>query len=128
MSASYSAFWETVTSLSEKDIESIRRHVLEHRSSVAIIRTEHAPTELDQLLTTIAEACGLSQSKKTWSPTSDFGFAELNSNDRILVVLWVGGPRTELVSVSELEPDSIPDMEVEVFQKNYLSSSIRDGL
>jgi len=116
------------TTLGEHDIASIREHVRDHRLSVAIIRTERAPTELDPLLRSIAGACGLEVSRKTWSPASDFGFAELNSNHKILVVLWVGGPRTELISISEGEPAHILEMEDEVFQRNYLSSSIRDGL
>lgn len=114
--------------LSKRDIGSIKEHTRRHRVSVAIIRTEHAPTGLDPLLESIAKACGLELSRKTWSPASDFGFAELNSNERILLVLWVGGPRTELVSVSKGESAQISEMENEMFQSNYLSSSIRDGL
>lgn len=92
------------------------------------MRTEHAPTELETLLKMLAEACEMRLSRKTWTPSSDFGFAELNSDDKILVVLWVGGPRTELVSVSEGDPAQIAHMEKEIFMTNYLSSSIRDGL
>ncbi|MEM2891126.1 MAG: hypothetical protein QXJ32_01270 [Thermoplasmata archaeon] len=114
--------------LSSRDVEAIRDHVQQHRVSVAIVRTEHAPTELETLLKTLAEACEMRLSRKTWTPSSDFGFAELNSDEKILVVLWVGGPRTELVSVSEGDMAQIAHMENEIFMTNYLSSSIRDGL
>ena len=114
--------------LTKKEMEAIKEHVAKYAMTMAIIRTEHAPTELDPLLKALARACGLQISKRSWSPSSDFGFAELNSDARILVLLWVGGKRTELVSVSETDPATVLDMEQEVFSTNFLSSSIRDGL
>ena len=114
--------------LAKKDIDAIKKHVKQHAMTMVIIRTEHAPTELDSFLGTLARACGLAVSRRSWSPSSDFGFAELNSDTRILVLLWVGGKRTELVSISEADPATILDMEQEVFSTNFLSSSIRDGL
>ena len=114
--------------LARKEIEVIKDHVEKYAMTMAIIRTEHAPTELDPLLRSLARACGLKVSRRSWSPASDFGFAELNSDKRILVLLWVGGKRTELVSVSETDPATVLDMEQEVFSTNFLSSSIRDGL
>jgi hypothetical protein len=114
--------------LTRKEIDAIKGHVEKYAMTMAIIRTERAPTELDPLLRTLARACGLTVSRRSWSPSSDFGFAELNSDKRILVLLWVGGKRTELVSLSETDPATVLDMEQEVYSTNFLSSSIRDGL
>jgi hypothetical protein len=114
--------------LAKKDIDAVREHVEAHQMTLAIIRTEHAPTELDALLETLARACDLDLTRRSWSPVSDFGFAEFNSDSRILVLLWVGGRKTELISISETDMATLLDMEQEVFSTNYLSSSIRDGL
>ena len=114
--------------LTKKEIDAIKAHLRDNPMVMAIIRTEHAPTELDPLLDALARACKLELSKRSWSPASDFGFAELNSDTRILVLLWVGGKKTELMSVSETDPATVLDMEQEVFSTNFLSSSIRDGL
>jgi hypothetical protein len=114
--------------LAKREIEAVRKHVEKHQMTLAIIRTEHAPTELDSLLETLARACDLELTRRSWSPASDFGFAEFNSNSRILVLLWIGGKKTELISVSETDMATLLDMEQEVFSTNYLSSSIRDGL
>jgi len=46
----------------------------------------------------------------------------------MLVVLWVGGSRTELVAVSEIDRTTLLDMEQEVFSSNIHSTSIKDGL
>jgi hypothetical protein len=116
------------TLLTKKEVDVIKEHVKDNPMTMAIIRTEHAPTELDPLLKALARACKLELSKRSWSPASDFGFAELNSDTKILVLLWVGGKKTELMSVSETDPATVLDMEQEVFSTNFLSSSIRDGL
>jgi len=115
-------------SLSKNEIDTVKVHVNAHPMTLALIRTEHAPTELGRLLAELARACGVKLLRSSWTPSSDFGFAELNSNTRILVVLWVGGDRTELVSVSEIDEDRLLDMENEVFASNFQSSSIKDGL
>jgi hypothetical protein len=114
--------------LSKKEVDVIKEHVGAYAMTLAVIRTERAPTELDSLLKALARACKLELARRSWSPSSDFGFAEFNSNNRILVLLWVGGKKTELVSVSETDPGTVLDMEQEVFSTNFLSSSIRDGL
>ena len=114
--------------MTKEEIDAIRKHVEENPMSLAIIRTEHAPTELDSLLDSLARACDMQLSRRSWSPVSDFGFAEFNSNEKILVLLWVGGKRTELMSISETDMATVLEMEQEVFSTNYLSSSIRDGL
>lgn len=118
----------TKKSLSKSEVDSVKTYVKSHPMTLALIRTEHAPTELDHVLSALAKACSLSLMRRSWTPSSDFGFAELNSNDRILVVLWVGGDRTELVSVSEIDRERLLDMEDEVFSSNYMSTSIKDGL
>jgi len=115
-------------SLSKTEIDTVKVHVKANPMTLALIRTEHAPTELDHLLAELARACGVKLLRSSWTPSSDFGFAELNSNTRILVVLWVGGDRTELVSVSEIDEDRLLDMENEVFSSNFQSTSIKDGL
>ena len=115
-------------SLAKDEVDAVKAHVKAHRMTLALIRTEHAPTELDLLISKLATACKVSLTRSSWTPSSDFGFAELNSNSKILVVLWVGGDRTELVSVSEIDEQRLLDMENEVFQANFLSTSIRDGL
>jgi len=116
------------TSLSKQEIEAIKKHVKENAITLAVIRTERAPTELDSLLKLLARACKLELTRRSSSPASDFGFAELNSNKKILVLLWVGGKKTELLSVGETDPATILDMEQEVFSTNFVSSSVRDGL
>ena len=115
-------------SLTKKEIDEIKVHVKSHSMTMALIRTEHAPAELDSLMKALARACKMTLLRSASTPSSDFGFAELNSTSRILVVLWVGGDRTELVSVSETDEERLLDMENEVFSSNFLSTSIRDGL
>jgi len=118
----------TRVTLSKAEIERIKKHVRLHDKTLAIIRTEHAPTELSPLLKSVGRACGLSLSRKAWSPQSDFGFAELNSNSRILVVLWVGGDCTELIGLDETDEVFIRDLEDSVYDSNFQSSLVKDGL
>ena len=114
--------------LSKKEIDSVKAHVNDHPMTLALIRTEHAPSELDFLFKGLEKACGVELVRRSWSPSSDFGFAELNSNSKMLVVLWVGGNKTELVAVSEIDRATLLDMEQEVFSSNIHSTSIKDGL
>ena len=115
-------------SLSKTEVDSVKAHVKAHPMTLALMRTEHAPPELADLLAGLAKACGVKLVRSSWTPSSDFGFAELNSNTRILVVLWVGGDCTELISVSEIDQERLLDMENEVFASNIHSTSIKDGL
>jgi hypothetical protein len=115
-------------SLRKEDIESIASHVREKRITLAVIRTEHAPTELGTLFGPLGSASGLSLMRNIWSPNSDFGFAEFYSNGKMLVLLYIGGPNTELVSVSETDEVFVADLEETVCSSNIQSSSIRDGL
>lgn len=115
-------------SLSKRETDEIKAHVDAHPMTLALIRTERAPTELGPLLKDLGKACEVRLLRSAWTPSSDFGFAELNSTSRILIVLWIGGERTELVSVSEIDDERLLDMENEVFSSNFLSTSIKDGL
>ena len=114
--------------LKTDELEEIKEHVRKHDKTLVIIRTEHAPTELSPLLNSVGKACGMPLSRKTWSPQADFGFAELNSNGKILVVLWIGGARTELVSIGETDEIFIRDLEDSVYDSNFQSSLVKDGL
>jgi hypothetical protein len=114
--------------LSKKELESIREYSKLHRMSLALLRTEVAPTELGPLLKSIAKACGLSVQRMISSPTSDFGIAELNSKGRMLVVLFFGGVRTELLSMSETDDAVVRDLEDSIHSSNFLSEIIRMGL
>ena len=115
-------------SLSDEELARISAYVSDTPMSLAIVRTPHAPTELRPLFESIAEACALSFVRSIWAPASDFGFAELNSNDRMLVVLYIGGATTELVSMSETDDIFLKDLEDAVSSSNIQSSTIRDGL
>jgi len=114
--------------LRPEDLESIASHVRKEKITLAVIRTEHAPTELGTVFGPLSSATGLPMMRNTWSPNSDFGFAEFYSNGKMLVVLYIGGPHTELVSVSETDEASVADLEETVCSSNIQSSSIRDGL
>jgi hypothetical protein len=114
--------------LPKKELERIKEYTKLHPMSLALVRTEVAPTELDPLLKSIAKACGLSVQRMISSPTSDFGIAELNSKERMLVVLFFGGERTELLSVSETDDAVVRDLEDSIHSSNFLSEVIRMGL
>lgn len=114
--------------LSKQDVEDIASFVKKHETSLALIRTEKAPTELVGVLKDLAKACGLSVGRNAWSPTSDFGFAELNSKDKILIVLYVEGERTELMSISETDEVFVRDLEDSISSSNFCSEIVRQGL
>jgi hypothetical protein len=115
-------------SLDQTSIDAIRDHVSGSRMTLAIVRTREAPQQLRPVFEAVAEACSLSLVRTIFSPLSDFGFAEFNSNGRMLVMLFIGGPRTELVSVSETDEIAVRDLEDSVSSSNIQSSVIRDGL
>jgi len=112
----------------KEDLRQIKEHVMTHASSVAVFRTDKAPSELAPLYMALARACGLTVSRTASSTSSRFGIAELNSNDKMLILLHVVGPRTELVSVSEADEAFVRDVEDSIFASNYHSGVIRDGL
>jgi hypothetical protein len=114
--------------LSEGELARVCEHVSSHDMTIAVIRTDEAPAGLRTLFERVASGCGLPLVRNLASPASDFGFAEFNSNGRMLVMLYIGGPRTELVSVSETDEITVRDLEDSVFSSNIQSSVIRDGL
>lgn len=115
-------------SLTAREVDMIREFSSGRRMSLAIVRAREAPSELRQLFEDIAGACALSFKRTMASPASEFGFAELYSNDRILVVLYIGGPDTELVSLAEIDDVFLQDLEDSISSSNIQSSTIRDGL
>jgi len=114
--------------LTDKEVERIAEHVRSTEKTLAVIRSEHAPSELGHVFASVSKACGLDLQRNMWSPNSDFGFAHFYSNGKMLIVLYIGGPRTELVSVSETDDVFVEDIEETIFSLNIQSSSIRDGL
>ncbi len=114
-------------SLTKNELLAIKKHVAAHKMSIAIVRTEHSPTGLAPLLRRIGKSCGLSPMRVISTPTEDFGFAELGSKSRYLVVLWVGGKKTVLVSVSETDESAVKEMEDSIHSSNFQSEIIRQG-
>ncbi len=117
-----------VAELSSEDLSKISEFCKGRSMSLAIVRTPEAPSELVRMFEGIGAACGLSFARNMWSPGADFGFAEFYSNGKILAVLYIGGERTELVSLSETDEIFIQDLEDTISSSNIQSSSIRDGL
>ncbi len=113
--------------LGKAEMNSIKEHVKSHRMSLAIIRTEASPTQLAPLLRKIGRACGLSPIRVISTPTEDYGFAELGSSERYLVVLWVGGKGTELVGVSETDMQAVQELENSIHSSNFQSEILRQG-
>ena len=114
--------------LAQEAVDLIRRHLEGSRMTLAVLRTPGSPQELRPLFGQLSSACGLPLVRVISSPLSDFGFAEFNSNGDMLVVLFIGGPDTELVSVSETDEVAVREMEDAVSASNIQSSIIRDGL
>jgi hypothetical protein len=113
--------------LGKDEIRSIMEHVLSHKMSLAIIRTEAHPADLEPLLRKLGKACDLAPLRVLSTPTEDYGFAELGSSERYLVVLWVGGKRTELVGVSETDEDAVKELEDSIRSSNFQSEIVRQG-
>lgn len=109
-------------------LAAIRDHSDRSLMTLALVRTREAPQQLSQLLDGVSSSCNLPLVRTIFSPLSDFGFAEFNSNGKMLVMLFIGGVRTELVSVSETDEVFLQDLEDAVSSSNFQSSSIRDGL
>ncbi len=116
-----------VAMLPKEQIKIIANHVKENKSTAAVIRTDHAPTELMPLLQAVAKACKLEILRTSWSPSADFGFAELNSKEKMLVVLWVGGAKTELISVSVADDYFVRDLEDAIHSSKFYSELVRHG-
>lgn len=117
----------TRAEISKDEISRICRFVKDTPMSVALIKTEHAPTELDPVLNAVGRSCRMKLKRTSWSPSADFGFAEFNSKDRILIVLWVGGDRTELLSVSATDEAFVEDLEESLHSSKFYSEIVRHG-
>lgn len=113
--------------LSKEELGRIKEHVKAHQKSAALIRTEHAPTELKPLLGAVGRACRMKLKRTSWSPAADFGFAEFNSKDKMLIVLWVGGSRTELLSVSTTDEVFVEDIDESIHSSKFYSELMRHG-
>lgn len=114
--------------LAPEELERIAAHAAGHRMSLAVVRTEKAPSELLPLFEEIARACSMSLRRTLSSPASEFGIAEFDSNSRILIVLYMGGPRTQLVSLSEIDERALGELEESIHSSNFHSEIIRIGL
>ena len=113
--------------LSKEELVKIKEHVKGHQKSAALMRTEHAPTELTPLLGAVGKACRMKLKRTSWSPAADFGFAEFNSKDKMLIVVWVGGSRTELLSVSTTDDVFVEDLEESIHSSKFYSELVRHG-
>jgi hypothetical protein len=114
--------------LGEDEVARIKVHLESHPVTLALVRTEHAPAEFASVLKSLAGRCQLSLRNTLSSPNSDMGIAELESKDRRLIVLFIGGERTELLSVSETDDATVKDIEDSIHSSNFLSEIIRMGL
>jgi len=114
--------------LRKEEREQIRAEVKQNQISLAIIKTELAPPDLSPLLADLAKSCGMRVRRTMSSPLSDFGFAELDSDSKILIVLYIGGERTELVSVSKVEQSAVKELEESIHLSNFHSEVVRLGL
>ncbi len=114
--------------LSRDEVEKIKVHVRAHPRTIAVIKTEHAPGELSPLFAALAKACGTKLTRTFSSPLSEFGIAEFNSDDRMLIVLHVVGDHTTLLSVSEADEVTVRELEEKIHLSNFQSEIIRLGL
>ena len=113
--------------LSKEELVKIKEHVKGYQKSAALMRTEHAPTELTPHLGAVGRACRMKLKRTSWSPAADFGFAEFNSKDKMLIVVWVGGSRTELLSVSTTDDVFVEDLEESIHSSKFYSELVRHG-
>ncbi len=114
--------------LAKGEVAKIAAHVRAHDRTIAVLRTEHSPGELAHLFKALAKVCGLEVTRTFSSPLSEFGIAEFNSRDRMLVVLHVIGEHTELLSVSEADEATVRELEEKIHLSNFQSEIIRLGL
>ncbi len=112
------------TKAQEKDIA---EHASSHRMTLVILRSEKPPTELVPIIASFAKRRGFSLKRVYSAASSDFGFAEFNSNRKILIVLWVGDVRTEFVSVSETDEAHLREIEESIHSSNFYSDLVREG-
>lgn len=114
--------------LTEAELSRIEEHMRAHSMTLALLRTEHAPSELTALLQAAGGRLGVSLSRMYSSPMSEFCMAEFSSKGRVLVMLFMQGMRTELVSVSETDEVALRDLEDSIHYSNFHSEIMRHGL
>lgn len=114
--------------LSEAEFLSIDAHMRAHDMTLALVRTQHAPGGLASLLKAVEDRFGARLSRTYSSPMSDFCIAELGSRNKVLVMLFMGGTSTELVSVSVTDEIALKDIEDCIHYSNFHSEIMRHGL
>jgi len=114
--------------LSEPDMKRIEEHMRSHRMTLALLRTERAPGELAPLLESVGTRLGIALDRTYSSPMSEFFIAELSSVDDVLVMLFMHGRGTELLSVSETDEVALKDLEDSIHYSNFHSEIMRHGL
>lgn len=114
--------------LTDEEIRTIGEHVRAHSMTLALVRTERAPPELTHLLETVERRLGTNLTRTYSSPMSEFFIAEFASRDRSLVLLFMPGKRTELLSVSETDQAAVKDLEDSIHYSNFHSEIMRHGL
>lgn len=114
--------------LTEAELLQIEEHMSAHGMTLALVRTEHAPSELTPLLEAAGGRLGVSLSRTYSSPMSEFCIAEFGSEGKVLVMLFTRGTRTELVSVSETDEVALGDLEDSIHYSNFHSEIMRHGL
>jgi hypothetical protein len=114
--------------LKKAEIEEIASHVKENPMTLAIIRTNLAPPDLLPLFSSLGKRFGMKVRRTMSSPLSDFGFAELDSKYKILVILYIGGEQTVLIGVSKTEHSAVKELEESIHLSNFQSEVVRLGL
>lgn len=114
--------------LSESELSKIGEHMRAHALTLAVVRTERAPGELTPILETLERGLGAKLLRTYSSPMSEFSIAELGSGGGGLVMLFIAGERTELVSVSETDEVAVKDLEDSIHLSNFHSEIMRHGL
>jgi len=114
--------------LTESELSIIHEHMRAHALTLALVKTERAPGELTPILEDLERRLGVKLLRTYSSPMSDFCTAELHSDHGGLVMLFIAGERTELVSVSETDEVSVKDLEDSIHYSNFHSEIMRHGL
>jgi len=114
--------------LDKAALSRIEEHVRTHSMTLALVRTGRAPGELAPLLQAVERKLGVRLSRTYSSPMSEFCIAELGSGDKVLVMLFMQGKDTELVSVSETDEVALRDLEDSIHYSNFHSEIMRHGL
>ncbi|MBN1677017.1 MAG: hypothetical protein JW880_00615 [Candidatus Thermoplasmatota archaeon] len=114
--------------LAESEFLRIKAHMSAHDMTLALVRTQHAPGGLTPLLEDAESRLGVKRSRIYSSPMSDFYIAEMSSGDKVLVMLFMAGTSTELVSVSLTDEVALKDIEDSIRYSNFYSEIMRHGM